>query len=83
MLRHGNYDYVTGATQWDPSIADRRLPASLYHTGKPAFFGNVPWPPIGPDRNPKVSKIPAQLRCSDDSDPYAGLAAPQNVRIVS
>ena len=83
MLRHGNFDYVTNSTQWDPSIADRRLPASLYHTGKPAFFGNVPWPPIGPDRTPKVSKIPAQLRCSDDSAPYAGLAAPQNVRIVS
>jgi hypothetical protein len=82
LLRHGNFDYVTNSTQWDASISDRNLPASLYHTGKPAFFGSVAWPPIGPDRSPMVSKIPAELRYSGELDPNSGLAAPQNLRLA-
>jgi hypothetical protein len=31
------------------SPADHNLPASLYLSGKPAWFGNAIWPPIGPD----------------------------------
>ena len=81
LLRHGNFDYATGSTQWDPKISDRHLPASLYHTSKPAFFGNAPWPPIGPDRSPMVSKIPAQLRYAGEVGD-SGLGAPQNLRVV-
>lgn len=81
LLRHGNFDYASGSTQWDPGISDRHLPASLYRTSKPAFFGNAPWPPIGPDRSPMVSKIPAQLRHAGE-DYGAGLAAPENLRLA-
>jgi hypothetical protein len=62
MFRWGNYDTVTGAVRWDPTEvpsslnsysnavpASQTLPPSLYLTAKPAFFGSIPWPPIGPD----------------------------------
>jgi hypothetical protein len=47
---------------WDPSVAVRKLPASLYLPSKPAFFGSLPWPPIGPDRTPMAGTIPARER---------------------
>jgi hypothetical protein len=62
LLRHGNYDWATKQTQWDPKIAERALPDSLYLASKPAFFGKTAWPPIGPDRQPMVSSIPARER---------------------
>lgn len=61
-LRHGNFDYVNGAVIWDPAIADRALPASLYRTSPPPWWGGQPWPPIGPDVAGYYNKIPAQLR---------------------
>ena len=61
-MRWGNYDTVNDATRWLPtevpcalgSLANllpstQVLPASFYMSGKPAFFGTVPWPAIGPD----------------------------------
>lgn len=62
LLRHGNYDYLRRATQWDPKIPERKLPDSLYLAGKPAFFGSLSWPPIGPDRRPISGSIPARER---------------------
>ena len=62
LLRHGNWDSVTGTTVWDPAIPERDLPPSLYRTTKPAWWGDLPWPPIGPDLTPMVGKIPAQVR---------------------
>ncbi len=62
LLRHGNFDYVSRKAQWDPKIPDRKLPDSLYLAAKPAFFKKLPWPPIGPDRQPLVSSIPARER---------------------
>lgn len=62
LLRHGNWDSVTNGIVWDPGIADRTLPASLYLAGKPAWWGDLPWPAIGPDLTPMVGKIPAQVR---------------------
>jgi hypothetical protein len=62
LLRWGNYDTVTGAVRWNagevpsgiskfanPVPSTQNLPASLYLSGKPAWFGDVAWPPIGPD----------------------------------
>jgi hypothetical protein len=57
LLRWGNFDYVTNAVRWDsleiPSgnavPASHTLAPSWYLASKPAFFGSVPWPPIGPD----------------------------------
>jgi len=62
MLRHGNYDFLTKAAKWDPAIADRELPPSLYLVAKPAYFGDLPWPPIGPDVAGYVNDIPAKVR---------------------
>ncbi len=62
LLRHGNWDYVTGDAVWDPDIRVVDLPPSLYHLSKPAWFGDVAWPPMGPDVTNLVEKIPAQLR---------------------
>lgn len=62
ILRHGNYDYVTNDAVWDDAIAERALPPSLYLTGKPAFFGELPWPAIGPDVDGQVSTLPAKQR---------------------
>jgi hypothetical protein len=62
LLRHGNYDYVNNDVIWDPAIAEHTLPASLYLTSKPAWFGSVPFPPIGPDVAGLTEKLPAQLR---------------------
>ena len=62
ILRHGNFDYVSNKVIWDPAISDRTIPNSLYLPGKPAWWGELPWPPIGPDRSPMVGLIPAQER---------------------
>jgi hypothetical protein len=62
LIRHGNYDYVTKSTVWDAGIKDRVLPASLYLKSKPAWFGNLAWPAIGPDLSPMAGQIPAQAR---------------------
>jgi hypothetical protein len=62
LIRHGNYDYVTKETAWDSHISDHTLPASLYLSDKPPWFGDLPWPAIGPDRTPMAGTIPAQAR---------------------
>jgi hypothetical protein len=74
LLRHGNFDYFTNSTVWDPNITDRKLPDSLYLKSKPAFFGDKPWPPIGPDLKPMTTVIPAKERfdaMKDSSPPTA------------
>jgi len=34
----------------------------LYLKEKPAWFGDLPWPPFGPDTDFEKNKIPAQVR---------------------
>jgi len=62
LLRHGNFDYVTNTVEWDPRIAGRDLPPSLYLSAKPAFFGAELWPFVDPLREPKVGVLPARKR---------------------
>lgn len=62
LLRHGNYDYVTGTTYWDSAIKEQNLPDSLYLPSKPGFFGSLPWPLAGPDLTPMVRELPAKIR---------------------
>jgi hypothetical protein len=65
-LLHGNYDYASDSIKWDPSISNHVLPASLYLSAKPDWWGNLPWPAIGPDTsNPAIvlkGDIPAKVR---------------------
>lgn len=62
LFRHGNFDYASRRVIWDESVPDRELPASLYLTEKPDWWGAGRWPAIGPDLNPMLSSIPAQVR---------------------
>jgi hypothetical protein len=80
LLRHGNFDYVTQETHWDPNIADHNLPNSYYLSSKPSFFGNLAWPAIGPDLNPMVETLPAKVRY-EESETWPP-RPPQNLRIV-
>jgi PKD repeat protein len=61
-IRHGNYDYVRNQTEWSSSISEHTLPNSLYLTSKPAWFGSMAWPAIGPDATPMNGTTPAKWR---------------------
>jgi len=82
--RHGNFDYQSNTTIWDSATPDHTLPPSLYLTAKPAFFGALPWPPIGPDVSPVVATIPAKERYEGRIvPPGPGIPSPPtNVRII-
>jgi hypothetical protein len=86
LIRHGNYDFVTKSTVWDPNIQDHGLPASLYLASKPAWFGSLAWPPIGPDTTPMAGTIPARARFQGIN--YQGvnhtnsLSAPTGLRVA-
>lgn len=60
-LRHGNFDYVSGRVGWDDRLP-RALPPSLYLRGKPAFFGDLPWPWVDAAANGATSTLPAKQR---------------------
>ena len=65
MIRHGNYDYSNKAVLWEPAIGDRTIPNSLYLSGKPVWWGDLPWPPVDPTADPSTFKsitIPARER---------------------
>lgn len=83
LMRWGNYDTVTGGAKWqqteipsgislyaNPVPGSQTLPPSFYLSAKPVWFGNLAWPPIGPDvlggtdttaPAGKANKIPAQV----------------------
>jgi hypothetical protein len=61
-MRWGNYDTVNNAVRWvssevpsglslysNPVPSSQTLPPSFYLSSKPAFFGNAPFPLVGPD----------------------------------
>jgi PKD repeat protein len=61
QIRHGNYDYLTNATQWiDGQL--QSLPPSFYLTSKPSWFGSCVWPCFGPDVSGYGTSNPAELR---------------------
>jgi hypothetical protein len=91
LFRWGNYDVVNGAAQWNASevpssLGDygnavpgkQVLPASLYLSAKPAWWGATPWPAIGPDitggQDPTghAHKIPAHA-CFDMTPKTGGI----------
>jgi len=81
--RHGNYDYQSNSLKWDPSNTDHTIPSSLYLSGKPAFFGGLPWPAFGGDLSQGTGTIPAKERF--DGRPIPSSTPPQaptNLRIV-
>jgi hypothetical protein len=69
LIRHGNYDYLSENTFWEPDISNHDIPNSYYLEEKPEFFTNAPWgdtdwPLLGPDILHK-GIIPAQQRFCD------------------
>ncbi len=60
VIREGNFDYATSQVHW--VAGPQTLPASLYLSGKPAFFGNNPWPWVDPTGTVKVATLPARAR---------------------
>ena len=48
QLLHGNYDNLSKITAWASGI-NTLLPASFYLAAKPAWWGTLPFPAIGPD----------------------------------
>jgi hypothetical protein len=62
VIRGGNFDYLTNQVVWTSSLPAQTLPASLYLTAKPAFFGDYPWPWVDPTGSPKVHTLPAKAR---------------------
>jgi hypothetical protein len=64
-LRHGNFDFLTNSVVWDPAIAERNLPPSLYLTGKPTFFSagsGYAWPWVDPTAATPALTLPAKAR---------------------
>ncbi len=65
LYRHGNWDAVNGAVQWDATNDIREIPDSLYLRAKPAFFGDAEWPWIDPATSAagdRVKILPAKAR---------------------
>jgi len=82
LIRHGNFDYISENTFWEPDITNQTIPNSYYLTEKPDFFtdapwGNTPWPLIGPDIQ-YSGIIPAQQRFCDLNS-ITPPAAPSNL----
>ena len=46
---HGVYTDANSSVIWDAAHSDHTLPASFFHSAKPAWWGSSPWPAIGPD----------------------------------
>jgi hypothetical protein len=64
LIDHGNWDPVGNAQRWDSGISDHNIPASLFLSAKPDFFGSLVWPPFDP-ANPgkaEIASIPAGYR---------------------
>ena len=61
-LLKGNYNYKDNGVPEGESLGGAKLPKSLYLTEKPAWFGDLAWPPFGPDTDFEKNKIPAQVR---------------------
>jgi hypothetical protein len=87
LMRWANYDTVNGAARFvasevpsgltqyaNPVPSSQTLPASFYLAAKPAWFGSVPWPAVGPDvtngnisgYSGRANKIPSRL-CWENS----------------
>jgi len=72
-IRGGNFDYVTNKVAWTDGLPVQPLPASLYLSAKPGFFGDNQWPWVDPTGNTKLHTLPAKARL-DAGTPFA--AAP-------
>jgi hypothetical protein len=78
-LLAGNYNYLSNSIPVGESLGANILPPSLYLTGKPAWFGNLTWPPFDPtvaNLLPSKASIPAGYVFFNNAAPPAGPAGP-------
>src|SRR5207237_156657 len=75
LFRHANFDNVSNAVVYDPAVARRDLPDSLYLTAKPAFFGSLRWPWVDPTGTPRVGILPAKQRFDSTGFPREGASS--------
>jgi len=61
-LLKGNYNYKDRGVPESESLGGATLPKSLYLKEKPQWFGDLNWPPFGPDTDFEKNKIPVQVR---------------------
>ena len=63
MIRHGNWDSVTGGVSWSSGISVQQMPPSLTYAQQPSWWTGLPWPAYGPDVAASLTnKNPAQIR---------------------
>jgi hypothetical protein len=70
VIRGGNFDYLTNQVVWTSSLQAQTLPASLYLSAKPGFFGNYQWPWVEPISSTRLYTLPAKARF-DAGTPFA------------
>jgi hypothetical protein len=76
----GNYNYRDNGVPASESLGGAALPKSLYLTEKPAWFGDLPWPPFGPDTDFQRNKIPAEVRFEAMNDERHSSSSPGPAR---
>lgn len=70
-LRKGNYNYRDRGVPESESLGGASLPPSLYRASRPEWFGDLAWPPFGPDVDFEHNRIPAQVRFETERPPPA------------
>jgi hypothetical protein len=90
LIRRANFYYYKAEIPATEALGTEVLPNSLFRAEKPAWFGNLAWPPFDPTRPaPSNLSIPAGWRFVNGSDPSstdtaapgAPLQKPMNVKI--
>jgi PKD repeat protein len=80
FFRDVNFDTVNNAIIYNATNSTHDLPNSLVHASKPAWFGNLTWPPFNPTNVSAAAvsptNIPAGYRFVFGMDPPSG--APVN-----
>jgi fibronectin type 3 domain-containing protein len=71
---HGNWDAANQAVTWHAGISDTNIPASLFRSSKPSYFGSLAWPAFDPYVPPAsiaeaLARIPAGYRLLNNTDP--------------
>ena len=87
-LLHGNWEYTTKSVVYNSSVPDTTIPNSYYLASKPAWFGNLKWPPYDPANGGSMTpmsltNLPAGYRfvygVNPPSGPTSGNQAPTAV----
>lgn len=86
-IRKGNYFFGTRSVPYEETIGSEKLPSSLFRNTKPDWFGDMQWPPFGPESPAAANfaSIPAGYRylngvASPPANPVAN-SAPSNVKV--